>query len=470
MPFQLVLNYRRGDAAGNAGRLHEALAARFGADNVFMDIDTVEPGVDFVEAIERAVGSCDVFVAMIGQLWLTSTNSAGQRRLDDPDDFVRLEIEAALHRGIRVIPVLVQDAQMPTADQLPQSLARFARRNAFEIRDTTWRYDVDRLIETLTRIEHEQTVDPEVQVGADPPRPPDPEPDRTRLLAGAAVAALLIVAALVAAVLLRDGDESQTPIVQGTVAADELVFAASDGIYDGSNERLPWSSSSDRQPDWSPDGERLALARGGSILVLDVSGRVDKQLTSSAKDNAPDWSPDGTRIAFDRPEPGNESTHDVWIVNADGTEEVNLTDGADESGGAPDWSPDGIRIVYQRRGALWSMRADGIRQEPLRLGLKGSVHEPDWSPRSSEIVFALFTDSDTSDIYRYDIDNPSKAPINLTASAVTRPTFPAWSSDGTRIVFAAEDGIYEMNRDGGGLKRLVKRSKVESPSLQPPRS
>jgi hypothetical protein len=151
-PFRIVLNYRRDDTAGHAGRLYEDLAEKFGSKRVFMDIDTIEPGVDFPEVIEQAVGSADVLLALIGRRWLSESDSSGHRRLDNAHDFVRLEIEAALRQGLRVIPVLVQDAQMPGAEALPESLAPLARRNALEIRDVSWRYDVDRLLETLERV------------------------------------------------------------------------------------------------------------------------------------------------------------------------------------------------------------------------------------------------------------------------------------------------------------------------------
>ena len=99
-----------------------------------MDIDKIEPGLNFVEVIKHWVGSCDVFLAMIGQHWLTAADQWGQRRLDDPEDFVRLELEEALARpDVRVIPVLVQDVDMPGKAQLPPSLQEFALRNGLEI-------------------------------------------------------------------------------------------------------------------------------------------------------------------------------------------------------------------------------------------------------------------------------------------------------------------------------------------------
>jgi hypothetical protein len=147
----IFINYRREDSSGHAGRLFDVLSNHF-AGRLFMDIDTLEPGVDFVDAIEQAVGSCEVLIVVIGREWLTIKNAAGQRRLDDPADFVRLEVESALARKIRVIPVLVQDAPMPRADELPPSLARLARRNAIELSDARWAYDVDRLVRTIQEI------------------------------------------------------------------------------------------------------------------------------------------------------------------------------------------------------------------------------------------------------------------------------------------------------------------------------
>src|SRR5882724_4143611 len=125
----IFISYRREDAAGYAGRLYDRLAAHFGPDRVFMDVEGIEPGVDFVDAIERAVGSCEVLIVIIGKDWL-AVDGAGKRRLDDPGDFVRIETAAALARHIRVVPVLVDEAAMPSADQLPANLAPLARRQA----------------------------------------------------------------------------------------------------------------------------------------------------------------------------------------------------------------------------------------------------------------------------------------------------------------------------------------------------
>lgn len=118
---------------------------------MFIDGDTIEPGVDFAEAISRAVAACQVLV-VIGPKWLTGTEQRDRRRLDDPDDLVRLEIEAALARDVRVIPILVGDAVMPGRDDLPESLAGLARRNALLIRHESFHSDAGRLVTTIERV------------------------------------------------------------------------------------------------------------------------------------------------------------------------------------------------------------------------------------------------------------------------------------------------------------------------------
>jgi phosphohistidine phosphatase SixA len=148
---RIFINYRREDTAGWAGRLFDRLNQKFGRENVFMDIDTLEPGVDFVEAIQEAVGSCDVLIAVIGQKWLTVTNPEGQRRLNNPEDFVRLEIATALERKVRVIPILVDRAFLPHYTELPDVLQPLVRRHALEV-GNHFHSDVDRLIRAIELI------------------------------------------------------------------------------------------------------------------------------------------------------------------------------------------------------------------------------------------------------------------------------------------------------------------------------
>jgi formylglycine-generating enzyme required for sulfatase activity len=147
----IFISYRRDDSSGHAGRLFDRLSAHFGVEQVFMDIDQIEPGEDFVQVIESAVGSCEVLIALIGRNWLTSRDESG-RRLDNPNDFVRLEIAAALVRGIPVIPVLVQGARMPRPQDLPEDLLPLSRRHALELSDLRWKHDADQLTGALEKI------------------------------------------------------------------------------------------------------------------------------------------------------------------------------------------------------------------------------------------------------------------------------------------------------------------------------
>lgn len=148
---KLFINYRREDTAPYAGRLYDRLVAHFGEDQVFMDIDQIEPGEDFVEVINSKVGVCDIAIISIGPNWLSVTDAAGQRRLDDSEDLVRLEILAALERKIRVIPVLVGGARMPRKQDLPEALAPLSRRNAVELSEIRFHADVGRLIEAIEK-------------------------------------------------------------------------------------------------------------------------------------------------------------------------------------------------------------------------------------------------------------------------------------------------------------------------------
>jgi hypothetical protein len=145
----IFISYRRSDAEGQAGRLFKDLQERFGADAVFMDVVDIEPGRDFRRVIDQQVSSCGVLLAMIGPRWLDAVDDKGQRRLDDPGDFVRLEAGAALKRDIPVVPVLVQGARMPGAGQLPPDLADLAYRNAVELTHARWDSDVEVLVRAL---------------------------------------------------------------------------------------------------------------------------------------------------------------------------------------------------------------------------------------------------------------------------------------------------------------------------------
>ncbi len=145
----IFISYRRDDSAAHAGRLYDRLAAHFGADRVFMDGDDIAPGADFAAQIEARVASCDAMVVVIGRDWLSSRNEQGQLRLNDPGDFVALEIATALRRRVLVIPVLVGAAKMPGAGNLRADLKGLAGRNALPIDDRDFQRDTDSLVAAL---------------------------------------------------------------------------------------------------------------------------------------------------------------------------------------------------------------------------------------------------------------------------------------------------------------------------------
>ncbi len=122
----VFLSYRRSDTLMVTGRLYDQLSRKLGGERVFRDVDSIPLGVDFRRVLDEEVARCDVFIAMVGSKWLGVTNEEGQRRLDDPDDFVRIEIESALARKVPILVALVDGTPLPTAEQLPESLKELA--------------------------------------------------------------------------------------------------------------------------------------------------------------------------------------------------------------------------------------------------------------------------------------------------------------------------------------------------------
>jgi hypothetical protein len=149
MPRKVFISYRRDDSAGHAGRVHDRLEREFGADLLFMDVDAIPLGVNFIKVLREEVAKCDVLLALIGPNWLNVRDEEGNRRLDNPSDFLRVEIGTALQRDIPVIPILLDGARMPKADQLPKDLEELSVRNGLDIRHASFHADMDKLIKGL---------------------------------------------------------------------------------------------------------------------------------------------------------------------------------------------------------------------------------------------------------------------------------------------------------------------------------
>lgn len=147
----MFISYRHSDAPSAAGRLHDGLSQRLGADNVVRDVEALEPGRDFLAAIKADVARCQVLLVVIGRRWLDDVPATRLSRLDDPDDVVRLEVETALEHRLRVIPVLVEEASVPTAARLPPTLRSLPGLHACVLSHRGWKQDLESLVEVLRR-------------------------------------------------------------------------------------------------------------------------------------------------------------------------------------------------------------------------------------------------------------------------------------------------------------------------------
>jgi TIR domain/WD40-like Beta Propeller Repeat len=458
----IFISYRRDDTSGHAGRLYDRLSARFGAERIFMDIDTIKPGVDFVTVIDDAVASCAVLIALIGKQWLTITDATGARRLDNPHDFNRLEIESGLKRSTTVIPVLVEGASMPSTEDLPSTMAALARRNAIELSDVRWDYDVQRLITTIEEV-----------VGEPAPPPAGPSRKKPPLLWLAAGALVLVVAVVAAFLLTQGGSPACGGEGAGTasLANSQIAFLSDrDGnveIYgmraDGTRvARFTNDPVEELRADWSPDGKQLVFGAGSgdhAICVKNVDGSAAHVLTSAAgNEEAPEWSPDGTKIAFSA---GSKSDSDIFIMNADGSGgSTDLTPDDHHRNRSPDWSSNNvIAFSSNLKGTfdIFTMPADGTGV-PTRL-TKGPASDgaPAWSSHGSRIVFPR-KEHGESHLFIMNADGSDLKLLGIDSAGFD--TSPAWSPDDQAIAFArrGESGgfdIFRVNVESGSLQQLT---------------
>jgi TolB protein len=480
-----------------------------------MDIDTIDPGLDFIEVIDRALDSSKVVIALIGRRWTTATDSAGRRRLDSEQDFVRMEVARSLESGIRVIPVLVQGATMPSPDELPADLQPLTRRHAIELSDVRWQYDVGR----LTKAIEESLGRPGATSSDEASRTGErSDTSETRAKSGLgglrgiplAVAAVLLVAIIgVAAFLLRSGDgddddggpaaagaplsaeEGEIAFVSDTSGSCEIHVINPDG---SGEDQLTNSGGPNLRPDWSPDGTQLVYASdrdgGSAIFILDVvQGKEEKLFDHPGIERGPDWSPDGRQIAFSSIVDG---ASEIYVLNDDARNEaVQLTeDGAHNV--APDWSPDGSSIAYasdvEGQSDIFVMNTDGSNPQNVTGGLFGGApsneFDPQWSPDGSLLSFESLRRGEDFDIWTIAVDGTGTE--NLTAhSGDDRHS--SWSPSGNKIVFgtdrrvpgddteagcSADEGqrdLFVMNADGTGQRRLTRIEADDSaPAWSPP--
>ena len=472
----VFVSYRRSDVPGYAGRLYDHLKPAFGREHVFMDIDTLEIGVDFSARISEALDECHALLAVIGPSWLDTKDENGNRRLDDPRDFVRKEILAGLVRDdVLVIPVLVQGAFMPAPEKLPTPLQPLAYRNALKLSDEHWEYDMGRLAAAIRRAaEHESTstlhdgkeleeklrqekaleekqrqdraleekqkqdkaleerlrqeraVEEERRQAEEKKREetkpvvPTPPPDLRPLWFVAGGVALVLLVVLF--ILMRGSDDSDGG---GTIPSGSDV----------SNGRVAFltdSSGATELVSTEPDGsDAQTLTEDGADILR------------------PDWSPAGTKLVFTS---DREGDYDLWMMNADGSGLEQLTnDSARES--APDWSPDGLHIAFASdldgNRDIWVL---DLESRELTQLTDDPAHDdtPDWS-RTDRIAFMSEREGE-QDIFTM---NPDGGDVRQITSNDGSDFVPEWSPDGALIAFRRDADIWTVPGDGGEASNLT---------------
>jgi sugar lactone lactonase YvrE len=378
-PGGVFISYRRQEASGLAGRLYDRLADRFGDDQVFMDVDTIALGVDFAEVITQALSTCQVLLAVIGPHWLTATDQDGRRRLDDPDDIVRLEIAAALERDIHVIPILIEGAQMPRRQELPENLASLARRNALSVRHESFRADAERLLAAIEPV-----------LRAAPPVSSRP----ARAVQGAVDPADVVPFPSAIQVLRHDNN------VNGVAFSPDgrlLATASTDKtarIWEVANgqehTRVTHDGAVVEAVAFSPDGRLLATAghdQTARIWGL-TSGQQRTRITHEGAVFAVAFSPDGRLLAT----ASHDQTARVWEV-ASGQERTRVTHDTYQRVVGVAFSPDGRLLATastDNTARIWEV-ANGEGRSWVTH--QESVRDVTFSPDGRLLATASFDDS-----------------------------------------------------------------------------
>jgi hypothetical protein len=203
---KIFINYRRGDDPGYTGRLFDRLQEAFAPEQLFLDVDNIAPGLDFARVLDERIAESDIVLAVIGRGWIDARDAKGGRRLDDPDDFVRIEIASALSQDKRVIPVLVGEAQMPRPEQLPDVLRPLARRNAVRLTHERFRVDMQSLIKGL-----QQALDEIAALHKSQGRGAQFGPAKWTAFRPAAIVGGAVAAVLIAGAVLFEGRTASPP-------------------------------------------------------------------------------------------------------------------------------------------------------------------------------------------------------------------------------------------------------------------
>lgn len=408
----IFISYRRGDGAGSAGRLYDRLEQIFGREQIFFDVDTIPPGQDFVQDLQDKVDGCDVLLAVIGRSWIDARDEDGQRRLANPEDFVRIEVARALAAGKRVIPVLVDGASLPSADQLSDDLAELAGRDPVILEHDSFKADCDRLAaavqSALAEIDAARKAEEEEK---ERKRRADEEEAqrqarerRAERAASQAKANEQHATAATVEQAPRKKGPSRRLIVGGAVLVAGAAAAASRSFWFSPKPKTQIRDATVLSGDGSPIKAADIHVSGEVIATGDSSGKLRTWSMSSgellkevAAHTKPIW-----RTAFSRrPDPlqlltsADDNTARTWI-GGELTEGKVLT--MAEGIRAAAWSPDAVRVVAAggSEGALW----DSVTGELLfkLTGHTDGIMSAAYSPDGKHV---LTTSRDTQSIVWY---------------------------------------------------------------------
>lgn len=493
------MSYRRADTRTISGRLYDRLEIAFGSENVFKDVDDIPLGHDFRQVLEREISKCDVLLAIIGREWASAADGQNHRRIDDEDDFVRIEIEAALRRdNVLVIPVLVEGATMPSPNDLPGTLREMAFRHAAILRDDPdFRRDVERLIAQIQAFVDQKH-------GAARPAAVAPQPDAASGVAsqvninsqvqtgtftsgqigrlammGISVLAVLAIALLVVIPRLSDGNGTRDGTGNGGEGEEQLAPIDVDGTLlfhsDMSGDNDIWMyeldtgeltnvidfSSDDRYPAASPTGEEFAFIsdRDGdtALFIYDFEAGEALNMVSEAIFDRPSWSPESEQIAFAA---NPHENAEIFILDVESGEVWSQEDdeGDDLS---PSWNPQGTWIAFssERHGypQIFKLNIDA-EDEIYQLSYGELVDTaPAYSPDGLTLAYSCGGGDHTSICL---INDNGELDFALPADGFYH--WPAWSPDGRFLAVNREE------EDGSMSILLVEMETRETITLDLP--
>ncbi|WP_433256872.1 toll/interleukin-1 receptor domain-containing protein [Streptosporangium sp. CA-135522] len=465
---RVFLSYRRGDSSDVTADLYQLLAGRYGRRNVFMDVHSIRPGRDFRRELDEVIKRCDVLVAVIGPQWLDIRDEHGRRRVDQPEDYVRIEIETALSARLPVVPVLVCGAVLPRRENLPQSLADLPYMQGASLRPPPdFREDFHTLV---TRFE--ETLQLHASGTITPP-PPKPGP-RRRLKVAVLVLALLIPPAwktldVVTADVRNLNDAALSP--------DGTRIASVHGTGLGVNTTLRlWNAGTGRLEAigdypadmgpmwtvrWSPDGRLLATGdHEGTIRIWDATSLTVIRTLRGHQGMLDDlaWSPKGEEVAS-----GDEKgTVRVWNV---GTGElVASTTLFSQRVSALVWSPRGREIAagsWDTTVVVAKVEGRGLKRLRTLTEHTSFIKKLAWSPDGRRLASGALQ---PPYLAVHDLEDGTAARVMILERQPDVVTALRWSPDGAWLASASGDDVRLWDA-GGGLRRRLSLGQAYDPDL-----